>query len=59
MASLSHLSNLSVKLGSELKTKEAKLYKALDKIEAVIQHNESPIETWSENEYQLIDTPHD
>jgi len=44
---------------SELKTKEAKLYKALDKIEAVIQHNESPIETWSENEYQLIDTPHD
>lgn len=32
---------------------EAKLYKALDKLEAVIQHNESPIETWSENEYEL------
>ncbi|MBP5243123.1 MAG: HD domain-containing protein [Succinivibrio sp.] len=41
---------------SELKTKEAKLYKALDKIEAVIQHNESPIESWSENEYQLNQT---
>lgn len=41
---------------SGLKTKEAKLYKALDKIEAVIQHNESPIETWSENEYQLNKT---
>ena len=38
---------------SALKTGEAKLYKALDKIEAVIQHNESPLESWSENEYQL------
>ncbi len=38
---------------SELKTQEAKLYKALDKIEAVIQHNESPISTWSSNEYEL------
>jgi putative hydrolase of HD superfamily len=34
-------------------TKEAKLYKALDKLEALIQHNESPISTWSENEYGL------
>ncbi len=36
-----------------LETPEAKLYKALDKLEAVIQHNESPIETWEPNEYQL------
>ncbi len=36
-----------------LETPEAKLYKALDKMEAVIQHNESPIETWEPNEYQL------
>ncbi|WP_022763449.1 MULTISPECIES: HD domain-containing protein [unclassified Butyrivibrio] len=34
-------------------TKEAKLYKSLDKLEALIQHNESPIDTWSENEYEL------
>ena len=34
-------------------TAEAKLYKALDKLEAVIQHNESPLATWSENEYEL------
>ena len=34
-------------------TPEAKLYKALDKLEAVIQHNESPLSTWSENEYEL------
>ena len=34
-------------------TEEAKLYKALDKLEAVIQHNESPLSTWSENEYEL------
>nr|MCR4866716.1 HD domain-containing protein [Lachnospiraceae bacterium] len=33
-------------------TKEAKIYKALDKLEALIQHNESPIDTWSENEYE-------
>ena len=36
-----------------LKTPEAKLYKALDKLEAVIQHNESPLHTWTENEYDL------
>ncbi len=34
-------------------TGEAKLYRALDKLEAVIQHNESPLETWSEVEYTL------
>lgn len=34
-------------------TPEAKLYKCLDKLEAVIQHNESPIETWEPLEYQL------
>jgi putative hydrolase of HD superfamily len=34
-------------------TPEAKLYKALDKLEAVIQHNESPLETWEEHEYEL------
>lgn len=40
----------------ELQTPEAKLYKALDKLEAVIQHNESPLSTWLENEYQLNQT---
>ena len=34
-------------------TKEAKLYKALDKLEALIQHNESPLDTWAENEFEL------
>ena len=38
------------------KTKEAKIYKALDKLEALIQHNESPLYTWSENEYELNKT---
>lgn len=37
-------------------TPEAKLYKALDKLEAVIQHNEAPISTWSANEYELNKT---
>lgn len=37
-------------------TKEAKLYKSLDKLEALIQHNESPIDTWAENEYELNKT---
>jgi putative hydrolase of HD superfamily len=37
----------------ELKTKEAKLYKALDKLEAVIQHNEAPLSTWIPLEYEL------
>ena len=34
-------------------TPEAKLYKALDKLEAVIQHNESPLDTWLPLEYEL------
>lgn len=37
----------------ELKTAEAKLYKALDKMEAVIQHNEADISTWLPLEYDL------
>ncbi len=41
---------------SALKTPEAKLYKSLDKLEAVIQHNESPIGTWEPNEYELNKT---
>ncbi|SEQ47896.1 putative hydrolases of HD superfamily [Lachnospiraceae bacterium NE2001] len=37
-------------------TRESKLYKALDKLEALIQHNESPLDTWSENECELNQT---
>ena len=36
---------------AELRTEEAKLFKALDKLEAIVSHNESPIETWLELEY--------
>ena len=36
-----------------LETTEAKLFKALDQLEAVIQHNESPISTWEPHEYEL------
>lgn len=36
-----------------LKTQEAKIYKALDKLEAVISHNESDISTWEDHEYDL------
>ena len=55
--------NLPEPFGSEMcelyqemdarKTPEAKLYKALDNLEAVIQHNESDIKTWLPNEYEL------
>ena len=38
---------------NDQKTTEAKIFKALDKLEALIQHNESPLDTWSENEYEL------
>lgn len=38
------------------KTLEARLYKSMDKLEAVIQHNESPLNTWEENEYSLNQT---
>ena len=37
----------------EQKTLEARIYKTLDRLEAVIQHNESPIETWEPHEYEL------
>lgn len=36
-----------------MQTQEAKIYKALDKLEAVIQHNESDIATWIPLEYDL------
>lgn len=35
----------------ELKTLEAKLFKALDKLEAIISHNEAPLDTWLPLEY--------
>ena len=38
---------------AQLKTQEAKIYKAIDKFEAVIQHNESDISTWLPFEYDL------
>ena len=36
---------------AELRTGEAKLFKALDRLEAIVSHNESPLETWLELEY--------
>lgn len=36
-----------------LETLEAKIYKALDKMEALIQHNEADISTWLPLEYEL------
>ena len=39
-----------------LETDEAKVYKALDKLEAVIAHNESDISTWLPLEYELQQT---
>lgn len=36
-----------------LETLEARLYKCMDKLEAVIQHNESDISTWEPHEYAL------
>lgn len=38
---------------NELKTKEAKLYKCLDKLEVLIQHNEASLDTWIELEKEL------
>ncbi len=40
----------------EMKTQEAKIYKALDKLEAVIQHNEADISSWLPLEYELQQT---
>lgn len=36
-----------------LQTPEAKVYKALDKMEAVLQHNEAPLDTWLPLEHDL------
>ena len=36
-----------------LETLEARIYKAMDKLEAIIQHNESDISTWLPLEYDL------
>lgn len=57
------LLQLSGKAGEELsalfaemnamETAEARVYKALDKLEAVIQHNEAPLDTWLPLEYDL------
>ncbi len=38
---------------NEQKTIESRLYKALDKIEVLIQHNEADISTWLPLEYEL------
>ena len=38
----------------ERKTPEAKLFKALDNMEAVVSHNEADISTWIEKEYSEI-----
>ena len=45
------LSALFEEMGS-LKTDEAKLYKSLDNIEALISHNEADISTWISREYE-------
>ena len=34
-------------------TPEARVFKALDRMEAVLQHNEAPLETWIPLEYEL------
>lgn len=39
-----------------LQTKEARVYKALDKLEALISHNESDLGTWLPLEYDLQKT---
>ena len=39
-----------------LQTREAKLFKALDNLEAVVQHNFSDTSTWLPNEYELNQT---
>ena len=46
------LAALYTEMGA-LQTDKAKLYKALDKLEAVIQHNEADISTWEPHEYDL------
>lgn len=39
-----------------LQTPEARVYKALDKLEAILQHNESQLDTWLPLEYELQKT---
>ena len=46
------LAALYAEMGA-LETQEARIYKSLDKLEAVIQHNESPLSTWEPHEYDL------
>ena len=48
----SDLKSLYAEMNAQ-ETKEARIFKAMDKLEALIQHNESPLKTWSENEYEL------
>ena len=38
---------------NRLETTEAKIYKALDKMETLIQHNEADISTWLPLEYEM------
>jgi putative hydrolase of HD superfamily len=37
---------------AELVTPEARLFKALDNLEAIISHNEAPLDTWLPREYE-------
>ena len=46
------LTDLFIEMNA-LETTEAKIYKALDKMEAIIQHNEADISTWIPLEYDL------
>ena len=46
------LSSLYAEMDAQ-ETEEAKIYKALDKMEAVLQHNEAPLSTWIPREYEL------
>lgn len=46
------LSELFIEM-NEQQTIEAKIYKALDKMEAIIQHNEAELSTWIPLEYDL------
>ena len=39
-----------------LATPEARVYKALDKLEVVVQYNEAPLDTWLPLEYELNQT---
>ena len=41
---------------AERKTLEARIYKAIDGLEALVQHNESDLSTWIPREYELNKT---